>query len=714
VLSAAKPRIGAAKSAPADAPPGLEAATAGMEPLAILPGFTPRLGTLLERLGLERVRDAWFHLPLRFEDRTQLTPIRQLIPGQRAQVEGVVDAVERGFRFKPQLKVALSDEPGATLVLRFFQFHAGQVQQLQPGVRLRCFGEARHGAQGLEMIHPSYRRIGADEPLQLALTPVYPTVDGLPQHRLRKTIAAALARLPDDAGLELLPEALRERSGLGPLATAIRELHSPVGVTQADAISLRQHPAQRRIAFEELLAHRLGLRMRRRALERRPGPRISTPGARRAALLKQLPFALTRAQRRVLAEIQRDLGSGKPMLRLLQGDVGSGKTVVAALAALAVIDAGWQVAVMAPTEVLAEQHLRNFSRWLVPLGLEPVWLAGKVQGRARTRALASVATEATLVIGTHALMQQGVEFRRLGLAVVDEQHRFGVHQRLALAQKGQADAAAPHQLVMTATPIPRTLAMAAYADLDTSVLDELPPGRSPVTTVAISNQRRAEVMQRIRAACGAGRQAYWVCTLIDESEQLEAQAAAAAHDELSKALPELKVGLVHGRMKPREKQAAMAAFERGETGLLVATTVIEVGVDVPNASLMVIENAERLGLAQLHQLRGRVGRGEQAASCVLMYQPPLSEPARQRLALLRATTDGFRIAEEDLRLRGPGELLGTRQTGLAGFRVADLGRDAALLPDIAKAAEWMLSHDPNNARALVRRWIGSALRYAEA
>jgi ATP-dependent DNA helicase RecG len=473
---------------------------------------------------------------------------------------------------------------------------------------------------------------------------VYPTVEGLAQHRLRKVIATALQQLPDGAASELVPEPVRERLGLSPLVEAIRVLHAPASAADAEAIGERRHPAQARIAFEELLAHRLGLRLRRLALGERRAPRIGQQGPRRRELLAQLPFALTGAQRRVLSEIERDFRAGRPMLRLLQGDVGSGKTVVAALAALSAIDAGWQAAVMAPTEVLAEQHQRTFARWFAPLGIEPVWLAGKVQGKARRNALAEVAGGAPLVIGTHALMQEGVAFLKLGLAVIDEQHRFGVHQRMSLAGKGGAGALAPHQLVMTATPIPRTLAMAAYADLDTSVLDELPPGRTPVTTAALSNVRRGEVIERIRAACASGRQAYWVCTLIDESEQNEAQAAERAHADLGTALPGLRVGLVHGRMKATEKRAVMGAFERGEVDLLVATTVIEVGVDVSNASLMVIENAERLGLAQLHQLRGRVGRGSAASSCVLLYQPPLGELARERLALLRETTDGFHIA----------------------------------------------------------------------
>jgi len=693
---------------------GLPDAVPGGESLSTVPGVGPSLASALARLGIATVRDAWFHFPLRFEDRTRLTPIAQLVAGERAQVEGRIDAVERGFRFRPQLRVAISDESRATLVLRFFQFRKAQVDGLQPGTLLRCYGEVRHGQHGLEMVHPSYKRVDGESALSLDLTPVYPTVDGLTQVRLRRAIGLALARLPADEAIELLPEVLRTRLGFGSLVQAIRTLHAPRTTAESDAIAARTHPAQHRLAFEELLGHRLALILRRKALTHVPGPRIAAPGARRRALLAALPFALTRAQQRVLREIAHDVASGRPMLRLLQGDVGSGKTVVAALAALSAIDAGWQVAVMAPTEVLAEQHLRTLSSWLEPLGVRIVWLAGKVKGKARRLALESAARDADLVVGTNALMQSGVRFRRLGLAVIDEQHRFGVHQRLALAEKGQGEEVAPHQLVMTATPIPRTLAMAAYADLDSSVLDELPPGRTPIATVALSNARRHEVIERIREALAQGRQAYWVCTLIEDSDLLEAQAASRVFEELSAALPGVAVGLVHGRMKAAEKEAAMSAFARAERALLIATTVIEVGVDVPNASLMVIENAERLGLSQLHQLRGRVGRGQQASSCVLLYQPPLGEHARERLALLRETGDGFRIAEKDLELRGPGELLGTRQAGLGAFKVADLVRDAALLPEVAKAGDWLLARAPEAAQALVARWVGDAMRYAQA
>jgi len=663
--------------------------------------------------GIERMQDLWFHLPLRYEDRTRLVAIRDLLPGLRAQVEGTIDAVERGFRFRPQLKVAISDASNATLVLRFFHFTRAQAEQLAPGTKLRVYGELRHGPQGLEMVHPSWQRLLADTPVEQALTPVYPLADGLQQRRLAALIAQALALLPDDERLECLPSALRARHKLTSLREALRYVHRPPPRADVEQLLGGEHPAQRRLAFDELIAHNLGLKRLRAAIRARSAPRIGAPGARRAAFLAALPFQLTAAQQRALAQIDGDLGTGVPMLRLVQGDVGSGKTVVAALAALAAADAGWQAAVMAPTELLAEQHQRNFARWLEPLGVRVAWLAGKVKGRARRAALDALAGDADVVVGTHALMQEGVAFRRLGLAIIDEQHRFGVHQRLALRDKGHSGEM-PHQLVMTATPIPRTLAMTSYADLDISVIDELPPGRTPIKTVVLAGSRREEVMQRVRLACAEGRQAYWVCTLIEESDKLEAQAAQAVFEGLQQALGDVRVGLVHGRLRPAEKQAAMDAFASGQVQLLVATTVIEVGVDVPNASLMVIENAERLGLSQLHQLRGRVGRGVAASSCVLLYRGPLSEAARARLAVMRETGDGFRIAEKDLELRGPGEVLGTRQTGEAAFRVANLARDAALLPQVNVAADALLAASPQAVERLIRRWVGRAERFAEA
>jgi ATP-dependent DNA helicase RecG len=692
------------------------AAAAGTQPLSALRGVGPALEQSLMRLGLRSVQDLWFHLPLRWEDRTRVTPIAALLPGERAQVEGVVEAAERGFRFRPQLKVAISDDSRRTLLLRFFHFRAAQVAQLTPGTRLRCFGEARHGAHGLEMVHPQYTCIdpALEAPLAERLTPVYPSTEGLHQARLRGLIRQALARLPTEREMDLLPQRLRSGLELPRLTDALRLVHEPPPDVALEDLLQGRHPAQRRLALEELLAHRLSLELRRQRLRALRAPELPGSGLLAGKLIEALPFQLTAAQSRVLAEIGDDLGRGEPMLRLLQGDVGSGKTVVAAMAALQAIESGRQVALMAPTELLAEQHLETFRGWFAPLGIEPVWLAGKVKGKARQQAMTAVADGAPLAVGTHALMQEAVAFRDLGLVIVDEQHRFGVHQRLALRDKGQSGERVPHQLVMTATPIPRTLAMTAYADLDVSVIDARPPGRTPVTTVMVGQGRREEVISRIQSACAEGRQAYWVCTLVEDSEQLQAQAAESVHAELSAVLEGLSVGLIHGRMKPADKQTVMAAFATGRMQLLVATTVIEVGVDVPNASLMIIENPERLGLAQLHQLRGRVGRGARDSHCVLLYQAPLSAQARERLGILRQTDDGFRIAEKDLELRGPGELLGTRQAGQMAFRVADLARDADLLPKVQHAAQTLLARHPQRAEMLVRRWLGAAERFAGA
>ncbi|HET7268825.1 MAG TPA: ATP-dependent DNA helicase RecG [Oleiagrimonas sp.] len=687
---------------------------AGQQPVSTLKGVGPALASSLARLGLEQVRDVWFHLPLRYEDRTRVVPVSTLVPGTHVLVEGVVETVDTGFRYRRQLRVALVDDAGGTLLVRFFHFHRGQADALRPGTRLRCFGEARIGQRGAEMVHPQYWHVTPTTPVDARLTPVYPSTEGLGQKRLTRIVDMALECLPDDSVLELIPESLRAPLGLGSLREALLFVHHPPAHADASDLLSGRHPALQRLAFEELLAQHLALRQLRAHMREHQAPSLVRHGALHDRFVAALPFALTAAQRRVTDEITADLASTRPMLRLVQGDVGSGKTVVAALAALAVIESGCQVALMAPTELLAEQHLRNFRAWLEPLGIKVAWLAGKVQGKARKAALADAAGTAGIVIGTHALMQEGVEFANLGLVIVDEQHRFGVHQRLSLRDKGREGDSVPHQLVLTATPIPRTLAMSAYADLDVSSIDEMPPGRMPVQTVVVSNARREEVMQRIRGACAEGRQAYWVCTLIEESEQLEAQAAEVVHAELDEALPGLTVNLVHGRMKAAEKRAAMDAFQCGDIAVLVATTVIEVGVDVPNASLMVIENAERLGLAQLHQLRGRVGRGSVASSCVLLYRPPLSQLARQRLQVMRETGDGFRIAEKDLELRGPGEVLGTRQTGRLEFRVADLARDAHMLPDVQHVGAAMLGSCPLQAERLAQRWIGAAARYADA
>ncbi|CAN5285037.1 ATP-dependent DNA helicase RecG [soil metagenome] len=693
-------------------------------PLGVLPGVGKAMAEKLAARGLLTIQDLWLHLPLRYEDRTRITPIAALHMGVPAQVDARVEEVERGFRYRPMLRVTVTDDSHASLGLRFFHFNSAQAAQFQPGRRIRLFGEPRPGGRGLEIVHPSYRFLGDDDApaLNERLDPVYPQVEGIGAQTMAKLVAEALLRLPPAEDLELLPPALSASFGTGTLRDALLVAHRPPVDADPALFASGHHPALQRLAIEELLAHQLSLRRQRIALRAHGAHPLLGPGVLAARLQAELPYSLTGAQARVFAEILADIAQPQPMLRLVQGDVGSGKTVVAALVALAAVESGRQVALMAPTELLAEQHLANLRRWFDPLDVQVAWLAGKVTGKARALVLEQIASgEAPVVVGTHALMQEGVAFHNLGLAIVDEQHCFGVHQRLSLRDKGVDGKRVPHQLVLTATPIPRTLAMSAYADLDVSVIDEMPPGRTPVTTVAVAGSRRDEVVERIRLACSEGRQVYWVCTLIDESEPagpgamtIAAQAAQPTHEALGAALPGLAVGLLHGRMKPAEKADVMARFTAGKLQVLVATTVIEVGVDVPNASLMVIENAERLGLAQLHQLRGRVGRGAQASSCVLMYRAPLSQMARQRIEVMRQTTDGFLIAEKDLELRGPGELLGTRQTGVAGFRIADLARDARLLPAVQRAADYMLAQSPELADRVVARWVGSASRFAGA
>ena len=669
----------------------------------------------LEQLGIHTVPDLLFHLPLRYEDRTRIHPIGGLYPGARAQVEGLVEhsAIVRARR--SMLVVVLSDGTGR-ITLRFFHFRAAQKQQLSNGTKLRCYGEVRSGFQGLEMVHPSYKRVLSkrDESVSDRLTPVYPSVEGLGQASWIKLTDQALELLHNGVLEleELLPADLRGKLRLSSLAEAVTYIHRPPAGANVAALLERRHPAQQRLAIEELLAHNLSMQALHQQQRQFNAPVMDRSSALEADFLRQLPFKLTAAQSRVIDEIHQDLAKGHPMQRLVQGDVGSGKTVVAAMAGLRAIGNGYQVAITAPTELLAEQHLRSFTDWLEPMGLQPAWLSGKVTGKARAATLTAIAQGTPLVIGTHALMQQGVHFKQMGLAIVDEQHRFGVHQRLALLDKADKRSLHAHQLIMTATPIPRTLAMTAYAGLETSVIDELPPGRKPVTTAAISSERRSEVITRVAALCATGRQAYWVCTLIEESDVVEAQAAEEVASELQASLSGVDVGLVHGRMKPAEKQDVMDLFKQGEIQLLVATTVIEVGVDVPNASLMIIENAERLGLAQLHQLRGRVGRGNQQASCVLLFSPPIGSLAKERLNILRQSSDGFRIAEKDLELRGPGEVLGTRQTGMLQFRVADLARDRQLLEGIPPVADRLLAENPELAAKLVRRWIGDATKFA--
>ena len=682
--------------------------------LTTLRGVGPQLKQRLEDLGIRQINDLLFHLPLRYEDRTRLTPIGALVPGNPTLIEGEIEhsAIVRGRR--SMLVVVISDGTGR-ISLRFFHFRAHQSRQLSKGSRIRCFGDVRAGYQGLEMIHPSYQRLNPDIDLPVAdrLTPIYPSSEGLGQNTWIRLTDQALDLLKKGTLQleELLPQSMTRDLKLPSLVDAIEYIHRPPAGADVDALITRDHITQHRLALEELLAHNVSVQRMHRAQGRLSAASMAETAQMEGQLLESLGFELTSAQTRVVGEIHEDLSQPHPMLRLLHGDVGSGKTVVAALAALRVMANEYQVAIVAPTELLAEQHLRVFNEWLNPLGITPVWLSSKVTGKAREKALGAIAGSAQIVIGTHALMQEGVTFRKLGLVIVDEQHRFGVHQRMALVDKGRQGQSQAHQLIMTATPIPRTLAMTAYAGLEVSVIDELPAGRRPVTTVAVNNERRSEVIHRVEAACRNGQQAYWVCTLIEESDAIEAKAAEAVFEDLEQRLKGLNIALVHGRMKAADKLAVMSSFQSGETQLLVATTVIEVGVDVPNASLMIIENAERLGLAQLHQLRGRVGRGSRQSSCVLMFNAPLGSLARQRLDILRQTSDGFKIAEKDLELRGPGEVLGTRQTGMLQFRVADLARDAHLLDRIPPVADDLLKNHPVQVDKLIQRWVGDAARY---
>ncbi len=681
----------------------------GMRAVTDVEGVGPQVASRLKALGILNEIDLLFHRPLRYEDRTRITPMNRVRPETRAQIEGRVMHQEVVQRRRRMLLVTLADDSGQ-VTLRYFRFYPSQRRMFQVGNRIRCFGEVRFGPQGFEMAHPECRVIGDDasEPLPKHLTPIYPVTQGLARATLTRVIDQAVERV--GRGRLGLADPLDGMEGLGALVQAILTIHRPGPGEDLDALVDGHHPAVRRLAIEELLAHHLALARLNRARARQRALKLGSGEALRDRLLERIGFTPTGAQRRVSEEILADLQSDRPMRRLLQGDVGSGKTLVAANALLAAAASGRQAAIVAPTEILAEQHFNTFTEWLEPLGLNLVWLAGKVKGKARRQALEALAGQADIAIGTHALFQEGVEFRDLALVVVDEQHRFGVHQRLALAAKGSSGDQIPHQLVMTATPIPRTLAMTAYAGLDVSVIDELPPGRKPVTTVAISQGRREEIVERMRRTLSEGKQAYWVCPLIEESDLLEARAAESTAEELGQALPGFSVGLVHGRMKPAEKQQVMARFSAGDIDLLVATTVIEVGVDVPNASVMMIENAERLGLSQLHQLRGRVGRGSAQAACVLIYKAPLGDTARARLEVMRETTDGFIIAEKDLELRGPGEVLGTRQTGMLRFRVADLGRDAELLEPVKTLAGRL---DREGADVIIERWIGEAEQFVD-
>ena len=683
-------------------------------PVTRLNGVAARLAERLATLHIHTVQDLLFHLPLRYQDRTRIASIGRVRLGDDVMLEAEILSCEVEFGRRRSLVCKIKDA-GGIISLRFFHFSAAQKKMLTPGNVLRCYGEIRSGKTGYEIYHPEYQVLKPGEvaPVADRLTPIYPATEGLQQTRLRKLIDQALEFLQSPQTLpDWIPADILHRFAYPGLADALQYLHHPPVQAPVAQLLSGEHPAQQRLAFEELLSHRLCLRRLRQQSAQHHAPVMTTNSSLRQSFLQQLPFSLTGAQTRVWREISHDLALEQPMLRLLQGDVGSGKTVVAALAALQAVDSGYQAVIMAPTELLAEQHHVNFTQWLAPLGLHPGWLSGKVKGRQREQTLQALQDGSSkIAVGTHALFQDGVMFNNLGLIIIDEQHRFGVHQRLALREKGSTGQTIPHQLVMTATPIPRTLAMSAYADLDCSVLDELPPGRTPVNTVIISNERRDEVIDRIHQACLQANQAYWVCTLIEESEALQCQAAEATLVTLQSQLPDLAIGLVHGRMKATEKSAVMNAFKQGELHLLVATTVIEVGVDVPNASLMIIENPERLGLAQLHQLRGRVGRGAKASHCLLLYQAPLSQPGKQRLGILRDSNDGFYIAEQDLAIRGPGQVLGTRQTGLMSFRIADLSRDAALLDPVKSSAD-AIEHDyPSHIDPLVDRWLGDRELY---
>ncbi|MBF68960.1 MAG: ATP-dependent DNA helicase RecG [Gammaproteobacteria bacterium] len=691
--------------------------TLANEPVTRLSGVGPALGSKLERIGLSTLQDLLFHLPLRYEDRTRISPIGAVRLGENVVLEGDVISTDVAFGRRRSLQVVIKDDTGL-MALRFFHFSKAQQNNLSAGSRIRCYGEVRRGRSRYEIYHPEYTHVAPGADLEETLTPVYPATEGLTQARIRKLIDQVLALMADGALLdELLPVEIRY--GQSDLREAIEIVHRPPPDVNLKLMLEGKHPAQRRLAFEELMAHFLSMRLVREQIRQYEAPRFETPGDFCRKVDGGFSFAMTGAQKRVVEEIQTNLTEGRPMLRLLQGDVGSGKTVVAAMAAAHALENQYQTAIMAPTEILAEQHFINFSNWFSPLGVTVAWLSGKVKGKSRTEQLGNIASGAAgIVIGTHALFQADVTFRNLGLVVIDEQHRFGVKQRLALREKGRQEDGStptyPHQLVMTATPIPRTLTMSMYADMDVSMIDELPPGRTPVTTAVIPNTRRGDVVDRVHDACTRGVQAYWVCTLIDESDQLQAQAAEATATALAEALPDVKVGLIHGRMSAPEKEQVMNQFKARTLQLLVATTVIEVGVDVPNASLMIIENPERLGLAQLHQLRGRVGRGQTASHCLLMYHPPLGEVSKERLNVIRQSTDGFVIAEQDLRIRGPGELLGSRQAGSVSFRVADIVRDRELLPNVREKSLELLRTNRGTAQALVRRWLAQPDAYASA
>ncbi len=687
------------------------------QPVSTLTGIGAQTVSRLEKLGIRIIQDLVFHLPLRYEDRTRIYPIGSLTVGMTALICGRVEFIDILPRGRKSLICRISDDTGF-ISLKFFHFSASQHNALKPGTFVSCFAEVRHGFAGLEMVHPDYQVISNPDAYvtESRLTPVYPLTEGLSQTTLRKAVKHALSLCNNEPRLlvDWIPESILKQYHYPSLAEAIQILHAPDESVSIEALQNGSIPALKRLAFEELLAHYLSLRTTKNKAKVWQAPAFTGDKAAAEQFLRSLPFILTGAQQRVIAEIEADCRQRHPMLRLVQGDVGSGKTIVSAYAALLALTAGYQVAVMAPTELLAEQHKRNFSAWFEGFQTQVVFLTGQLKGNARKAVLQGLADgSAGIIIGTHALFQEGVNFHRLGLIIIDEQHRFGVHQRLALREKGQQTGIRPHQLVMTATPIPRTLAMLQYSDLDISIINELPPGRKPIVTSVIPAERRAEVIDRINNWIGKKRQVYWVCTLIEESEILQCEAAEKTAEILARALPDVRVTLIHGRLKSTDKDAVMQAFKNHQTDLLVATTVIEVGVDVPNAGLMIIENPERLGLSQLHQLRGRVGRGDSDSYCLLMYQSPLSDTARQRLGILRENNDGFVIAEKDLQLRGPGEVMGTRQTGQMHFRIADLGRDADLLDKIQQTGDQLFIESPDAIQPLCDRWLGASSDYSE-
>ncbi|MDI1278315.1 ATP-dependent DNA helicase RecG [Methylobacter sp.] len=690
------------------------------QPVGILTGIGAQTANRLQKLGLCTLQDLIFHLPLRYEDRTRVYPICSLKPGMSVLISGKVEFTDILPRGRKSLICRISDGTGF-ISLKFFHFSASQHNALKPGTSISCFAEVRYGFAGLEMVHPEYKVIANPDDCitETRLTPVYPLTEGLGQNVIRKAVRQALdlCRQEPELLTDWIPESILKQYHYPSLADAIQTLHAPDESVSIEALQNGSVPALKRLAFEELLTHFLILRTTRNKTKAWQAPSFSVGAAGKTAtdhFLRSLPFKLTGAQQRVIAEIEADCRLQHPMMRLVQGDVGSGKTVVSAYAALLALTAGYQVAVMAPTELLAEQHKRNFSIWFEGFQTQVVYLTGQLKGNARKTVLQALEDGTVgIIIGTHALFQDSVHFHRLGLIIIDEQHRFGVHQRLALREKGQQGSIRPHQLVMTATPIPRTLAMLQYSDLDISIIDELPPGRKPIVTSVIPAERRADVIDRINGWVGKKRQVYWVCTLIEESEVLQCEAAEKTAETLTEALPNVRVALIHGRMKSAEKDAVMQAFKNHQIDLLVATTVIEVGVDVPNAGLMIIENPERLGLSQLHQLRGRVGRGSDDSYCLLMYQAPLSDTARHRLGVLRDSNDGFVIAEKDLELRGPGEVMGTRQTGQMHFKIADLARDADLLDTVQQIGDSFFTHSPQAIQPLCDRWLGASTEYSE-